>query len=665
MIRKISFNETDMKYCLLFMLLLCSCLFHPVNAQDEINKSATKNEANELTINDLKNLIRTAVDNHASQVVIPPGIYRGPSPFLSFQNVSNLEIIADGVTMLCETKVRALAFDNCKNIKLKGLTIDYYPLTFTQGEIIDVTNSYVDVKIHDGYPVQPYSRIDIVDPVTRFRKRGSVFVWNTTAELRENNVVRVYQPDLKVAARIGDLASMSTGPEGTYGAPHVLEIGNCQGGMVLEDVTIHCGPGFGIFESGGKGGTHLKNCKIVPGPVPPGATEERLLSTSWDAIQHTLTNVGPLVEGCEVRDAGDDSWSVTWDGNYVISGVYANNRRITLADGRDKPLQTGDTLRTSLTSNYAVIADKSGELLILDRECPWPVNTKLYSPNRRCENFILRNNYFRSSGRVLIKAGHGLIENNMIDNGHCGVIVNSECDLTAISDLTIRNNTIIGSGHFMPASWSNQAGSVSFADGSGSTLAPAGSFDRIVVENNTFSDISGVNMVFTSTNNLKVKGNIFRKTGINTPNNTGSQYGIDQNTVAYIKNCNTVLLDSNAVINRELSRLLVTSGVTNLTTLNGGIFDSTELGILNPLSPEEKTGDLSYRNASIIFNHPSASGETITCYVYNLTGQMEEKIKTVNREKETLISYQSKEKGVKLVNIIGESFNVSGKILVK
>jgi hypothetical protein len=50
---------------------------------------------------------------------------------------------------------------------------------------------------------------------------------------------------------------------------------------------------------------------------------------------------GPLVEGCEVRDAGDDSWSVTWDGNYVISGIYGNNRRITLADNRDAPLQSG------------------------------------------------------------------------------------------------------------------------------------------------------------------------------------------------------------------------------------------------------------------------------------------------------------------------------------
>ncbi|MDR1336323.1 MAG: right-handed parallel beta-helix repeat-containing protein [Tannerella sp.] len=615
------------------------------------------------TIGDLNSLIQAAVSSHDARVVIPPGIYRGPAPFLSLQNVSDLEIIADGVTMICETKVRALALNNCKNVKIKGLTIDYYPLTFTQGDIIAVTDSYVDVRIHDGYDVAPYSRIDIIDPATRFRKRGSVFVWNSTAELAADGVVRVYQPDLKVAARVGDMASMSTGPEGTYGAPHVLEIGSCRGGMVLEDVTVHCGPGFGIFESGGTGGTHLKNCRIVPGPPPPGATQERLLSVSWDAIQHSLTHTGPIVEGCEVRDAGDDSWSVTWDGNYVISGLYASNRRLTLADSRDRPLQAGDTLRASLHSDYAVIAEKSGDLLILDRASPWPVGARLYSPNRRCEHFILRNNRFRSSGRILIKAGHGLIENNLIEDGHCGVIVNSECDLTAISDLVIRNNVIAGSGHFNPAPWSNQAGAISLADGASPDLAPAGSFERIVVENNTFRDVSGVNMVFASTADLSVKGNVFYETGLTTPNSTGSAYGIDQNCVVYIKNCHTVSLDSNAVVGRELSRLLTTSGVTALTSLRGGVFDAAPSATVSPASPDGKI-TWHYREQSLVFTFPADVNESAVLSVYNALGQLEEKMTVECKKKEVKIPCRLPASGMKMIHLQGKSFEVSGKVPV-
>lgn len=642
-----------MKTYILLHVLLCS--FAVAIAKGEQNV--------EYTIGDLDGIIRTAVNSHASQVIVPPGIYRGQAPFLSLQNVSDLEIIADGVTMICETKVRALAINNCKNVKIKGLTIDYYPLTFTQGDIIAVTDTYVDVRIHTGYDVAPYSRIDIVDPVTRGRKRGSVFVWNSTAEVVDNNVVRVYQPDLKVAARVGDMASMSTGPEGQYGAPHVLEMDDCRGGMILEDITVHCGPGFGIFERGGQGKTHLKNCRIVPGPLPPGATQERLLSTSWDAIQHTLTNTGPVVEGCEVRDAGDDSWSVTWDGNYVITGLYAGNRRLTLADNRDRPLQVGDTLRTALDSEYAVISDKSGDLLILDRVCPWSVGAKLYSPNRRCEHFILRNNYFRSPGRILIKAGHGLIENNHIDSGHCGVIVNSECDLTAISDLTIRNNVITAAGHFNPAPWSNQAGAISFADGSSSVISPAGSFDRIVVENNIFRDVSGVNMVFTSTKNLTVKGNIFYRTGLTTPNNTGADYGIDQNSVVYIKNCNTVLLDSNAVINRELSRLLVTSGVTGLATVRGGVFDAISSSSVSPAALSDKI-ILLYKNQFIVFNSPYEIKKPLILCIYNTLGQLEEK-RTITYEHKEKIPYRPLTSGMKIVHLQGESLKVVGKVLVE
>lgn len=550
----------------ILFILLALTVFLPVKAQDS-------------TIEDLRAIIADAIANRESQVVIPPGIYKGKSPFLAIKNVDDLTIVADGVTMLCETKVRALQIENCHNLTLKGLTIDYNPLTFTQGDIIAVGSNYVDVQIHEGYPVQPYSRIDVIDPATRYRKRGSKFVWNATAELRENNTVRVYQPDLPSVAEVGDMATMSTGPEGMYGSPHALVIENCRGGIVLEGVSIYSAPGFGIFETAGVGGTVLRNCNIVPGRLPEGATEERLLSTSWDAIQHKLTKTGPLVEYCTVKDAGDDTWSVTWDGTYTIKSVY--NNRITVDESMSDVLKAGDTLRTSLSSNYAVIDRKSGITILLDRACPWPEGTKIYSPNRRCENFILRNNRFRSSGRVLVKASHGLIEDNDIEEGHSGVTVNSESDITSIKNIIIQNNRISGTGHFMPASYSNQAGCISFASSSGNTIDPVGAFQDIVIANNTFTDVSGVNIVMTSSKNVRIKGNRFYETGISTPNNTGRDYGIEQNTVIYLRNIETIVVDSNAVVNRGLTSLMKQTNVKGLTELRGGIFDSVETGIEN------------------------------------------------------------------------------------
>lgn len=543
---------------------------------NEINLIRGEEAPSPFTIANLRAMVQSAIDNNETRLVIPPGVYKGPAPFFNIKNVKNLEIIADGVTMLCETQIRALEFQYCENVKLKGLTIDYNPLTFTQGDIVAVGTNYVDVKIHDGYPLKPYSRIDVIDPKTRYRKRGSKFVWGATAELREGNIVRVSQPELPSVAKVGDMATMSTGPEGMYGAPHALVISNCKGGMVLENVSIHSAPGFGIFESEGVGGTHLKNCNVAPGATPEGATEERMLSSSWDAIQHTLLKKGPLVEGCVVKDAGDDSWSATWNGSFLLGSV--NDDRITIDGDMSAVLQAGDTLRTSLSSEYVVIDRKSGITILLKTPCPWPTGTRLYSPNRRCESFVLKNNHFKSSGRILVKASHGLIENNIIEEGHSGVTINSEDAITAIEDIVIRNNQISGSGHFMPASWSNQAGSISIASGGGGNIDPVGKFNNIRIENNKFSDISGVNIVVTSSQNIKIKGNQFYKTGIPTPNNTGADFGIDHNTVVYLRNVDVITVDSNAVVNRNLNSLTKELGVTNLTKLRGGVFDAVDVG---------------------------------------------------------------------------------------
>jgi Right handed beta helix region len=527
------------------------------------------------TIGRMDSLIRAAIASHQSTVTIPPGEYRGNTgggSFIWIQNASNLQIIADSVKMICEKRVRALEFTNCANITLQGLTIDYDSLTFTQGDVVAVGSNYVDIKIHAGYPVVPWSRMDIVDPLTRYRKRGTIFAWHNTAQVLGGDTVRITNtdnPNITTVTQVGDLASLSAGAAG-FGAPHTLVLSDCQGGMVLKNVTVHCGPGFGIFESGGQGGSHLDGCKVVPGPRPAGATQDRLLSVSWDAIQHKLTRTGPLVENCVIKDAGDDSWSVTWDNDYTITAGGGSSITVTPDN-----LQVGDSLRASLSSDVVYITAKSGNTLTLNKTSPWSTGTHLYSPSRRCEHFILRNNYIHSPGRVLIKAGHGLVENNTFDNMFNGVTVHTELGAggaTGINSLVIRNNDIKGSGHFMSAWWNVEAGAICILNAA-DTLSPAGSFDSIYIEKNKFTDISGVNIVVTSASNVHINENDFYSTGMTTPNETGGQFGIPQRTVVYLKNNNNVTLDSNVVHTSGLDSLLITTRITNLVKLRKGIFD--------------------------------------------------------------------------------------------
>ena len=525
-------------------------------------------------ISTISTLIKDAVAAKAKEVVIPSGIYRGNSNFIVIENVSDLKIIADNVTMICEKTIRAFELKNCKNITISGLTIDYDPLPFTQGDIIAVGTNYIDVKIHKGYAVQPYSRIDVIDRQTRYRKRGSLFVWGSTAQVIGTDVVRVTQTNLPTVAKVGDMASMSMVPEG---AVHTFVVTDCKGGIVLNNLTINTGPGFGIFEVKGEGGTILDGCKIVRGSKPVGATEERLLTTIWDAIQHKLTHRGPIVKNCVIQDAGDDSWSVTWDGDYQIASVTGNKITAIVKNSSTDAslvLQVGDTLRTSLSSDAVKITNIANGVLTLDKTCPWSVNTRFYSPDRRCEHFIFSNNYIHSSGRVLVKSGHGVIENNFLDNSG-KIVVNTEMDSGAavgIDSLAIQNNYIVGIGHFMPASWSSQAGAISITDGSSNLINPVGSYSNLVIESNKFKDVSGVNIVVTSSSNINIKENKFYQTGISTPNNTGESYGIDQNTVVYTKNCDKLTMDYNIVYQLGLTARLKLWYVTNFVQLRGAIF---------------------------------------------------------------------------------------------
>lgn len=525
---------------------------------------------NLFSIAHLNDLIQTAATNGDHEVIIPKGTYTGEvtgGGFIYLNGANDLIINADNVTMLCGKKTRALELANCKNVTVKGLTIDYNPLTFTQGDIIATGTGYVDIKIHRGYDVKPYSRIDIIDPATRYRKNGSIYLWGSTAAITGDSVVRISQPDLPGVAIVGDMASLSTGNDD--GIPHALCISDCRGGIQLQNVTVYAAPGFGIFESGGEGGTHLDSCRVMPGPLPAGATQARLLSSSWDAIQHKLTRVGPTIENCKVIDAGDDSWSVTWDGEYTIGTVSGNTITVTPDN-----LAVGDSLRTSLTSDVVFITAKAGTTLTLNKPSPWVAGTRMYSPSRRCENFVLRNSYFNSTGRVLVKAGNGLIENNTFLNTHCGISVNTEIapGAAAISNLIIRNNSITGTGHYMAASYSNQAGAITITDGSGQALSQSGVFNNILIANNTFDSVSGVNIVVSSASYVNIKENVFNNTGLSVPNNTGADYGINQNTVVYLKNLNNITLDSNEVINQGLSLLLDSANVKGFIKLRRGIF---------------------------------------------------------------------------------------------
>jgi hypothetical protein len=538
----------------------------------------------------LRQHVARALAGGKRKAVIPPGVYRGRvngNVFLTIEGARDLTLIATGVTLICEKQTRAMNIRNCRDLTLQGLTVDYDPPPFTQGTItaVDPADQWVDVKIHKGYPMKAYARIDLVDRKTRHRKYGMPFLWGTKAELRPGGIVRVMRNGFGKAAAVGDLASLSTGQE-RGGICHGIAVEHCTR-LTLKDVTLHAAPGFGIINGGGYGDHRYEGVRVVPGPRPAGAIEDRLLSTSWDAIQFNNLRKGPTLEGCVIEAAGDDSWSLS-SRDYLLLAGRGRTAWLVNRVEYNNPLEAGDRLARSLDgpkpravkltavglSDCPIPQDlrrniesarpwtfhhvklKNIRKVELDMACPWEAGTSLYSPDRNCSGFVLRNNTFHSAGRagLINGASHGVIEGNTYIDVHAALSLYPNIPAngaTGAEDIVFRNNTVRGTGHFCPAPWTLGGGAVNILHTApGRKPAPAGVFRNIVIENNTFENIRGPVFVITSTDGLHISGNRFVTCQHLPPLGGGRDWGVDGEALGWFRCNRNVKVADNQTRNR-------------------------------------------------------------------------------------------------------------------
>src|SRR5690606_20049081 len=77
------------------------------------------------------------------EVVIPPGVHR-MSRQVNIRAVENLVIDGQGATLLFTSRDAGLHIASARGLTLKNLTIDYDPLPFTQGTIVNIDPSGVN-----------------------------------------------------------------------------------------------------------------------------------------------------------------------------------------------------------------------------------------------------------------------------------------------------------------------------------------------------------------------------------------------------------------------------------------------------------------------------------------------------------------------------------------
>ncbi len=274
---------------LLASLLLGSCL--AASAADPV---------------DLNPMIKAKLASGSTALTLPPGEIRISKTInLSKLKEFSIDGAPEGSHLVFETgSSPGIAIRDSGTISLKGFSIDFAPLPFTQGTALSVSGKQLKVKLHAGYPKPPRQEnlaMHAFDPATRLWKSGAPdFFGVSVVPDGDSGECTVKSPSpLEGVIAPGDLLAFDwRGNEGM----HIRTTKS----LTMEDIDIYSSPSLGI---GGRNitGQHVfRRVRIMRGPTPAGATEPRLLSTSADGFNYATCVKGPIIEDCDFSFMGDD-----------------------------------------------------------------------------------------------------------------------------------------------------------------------------------------------------------------------------------------------------------------------------------------------------------------------------------------------------------------------
>jgi len=500
---------------------------------------------------DLQAFIDREVKAGNHLITVPPGRYR-ISPknreHLALRGLMDLTIIADGVEMVCTETTRALTIDHCTNVILRGLTIDYDPLPFTQGRItgFSADRKTCEIELFAGYPPAEMARnfkYEVFRPDTRTLRCEDRRVENLEAVDVRHLRLGIPAGHGGDAERVGDLIVIGAeyAPHGS--AAHAIECSH-NINVRLESIDLFASNCFGFLEYDCDGSTYYR-CRIDRRPTsndPVLRADPRLRSLNADAFHSKRAIKGPVYLECSARFMGDDCVNICGDYHLIMNSrgrelrvlakhdmnilagdpvelVTYDGRR--LADARAVAIQPAGTIREeervflarqrmdaslkaargALTTAFAVT---------LDREVEISMGGVICSANRIGNGFAVKNcNFgFNRSRGILIKASNGQISGNRIQGTEMSAILIAPeywwLEAGSSIDLQISDNTIIASGG-IPICVEAVAGN--------GDIAPAGLHRNLSIVGNKVQDCLAPGILVCATRGLHLENNLLELNG--------------------------------------------------------------------------------------------------------------------------------------------------------
>lgn len=288
----------------------------------EQDKTEQRNVGSQL----IKN-IKKAYESGEKEITIPDGYYRLYNP-ISLEDYEDFTLNGNDVNIIMEKTGIAVYLNNCKNVTVRGIRVDYDPMSFTQGVVtyVDREKKKFALKIDSGYPepnsswawnrVIPYEpEEDIIlsimhnDRVTELEPLGNkeYFISMSGDSFFDEGVPFREGCRVVIANRKGDGAVKLSGCE------------SCN----IENFRVYGSPGFAVTDTDGNGDNHYIDLRIT---TRPGTN--RLLSASADGFHSFNMVKGPTLVNCEISNVEDDIMNLNTSCNYVFDVLDKKTIRV-------------------------------------------------------------------------------------------------------------------------------------------------------------------------------------------------------------------------------------------------------------------------------------------------------------------------------------------------
>ncbi|MEX0986620.1 MAG: hypothetical protein WD052_04010 [Bacteroidales bacterium] len=531
------------------------------------------------------------------QVVIPSGVYRLPEPdrgpYMIFNDMVDFEIDARGVTLLRTDPTRGcIVFNNCRNVRIRGVTLLNETPPFTQGTVvgIDPNGDWYDVRIDKGWPANfddprtgvASPRGTIFDPETSQYKTGTKDCFFSKVERQGTDRFRLFfaanqKLDPKThPAVVGDWIAFRGRGETD------IAINECSE-MFIDGVTILSGGGFCIHETGGEGGNRY-TYTVTYAQAPAGADKRPLMACNADAFHSRSMRKGPILENCLFEGMQDDGIPIHGSFALVAEG---NGSQLTVSGG--KYLRIGDPvcfydtngsfvgeakiisiapreefMPESPITNHRFTRNKDFIQVTINKHLQLGFQYLVSNPAANGSGYIIRNNIIRNhrARGMLLKAENGLVEDNIIEGSTIGgIILSPEIwwnEAGFSRNIIIRNNIIRHTGYSTVGSSDHQSGALTISGGGGEPdqivpvyqdpkiagLRPG--HRNILIENNTFEDCDGVNLMIAVAKDVIVKDNKFIRPQQEL-SHRGKPSGVDPTALIWVFNSENVHFEGNTV----------------------------------------------------------------------------------------------------------------------